>query len=187
MQKPEARKAVVFLAYSADWPKKEGVNRTGSVSAFSRQWKQLELFAIAAPDAVVFLRPDATDVLTTLWRLHVKYIVDIRDVPYLTFDKLDRTGFFDAIEGRSIDYVGMHEVLHAEGTDSFVVLMQEMLGSAPSERDPVHAMLAKRIGNGPTVVFCDSDPKEDDKVGVLLDFLAKRDIKHAPLLAVEAH
>jgi hypothetical protein len=36
-------------------------------------------------------------------------------------------------------------------------------------------------------VFCDSDPKEDDKVGVLLDFLAKRDIKHAPLLAVEAH
>ena len=42
MQKPEAKKAVVFLAYSADWPKKENVNTAGSVSAFSRQWKQLE-------------------------------------------------------------------------------------------------------------------------------------------------
>src|SRR6202007_1754694 len=34
----------------------------------------------------------AMDVLATLWKLHVKHIVDIRDVPYLTFDKLDRTG-----------------------------------------------------------------------------------------------
>ena len=84
MQKPEAKKAVVFLAYSADWPKKVDVNTAGSTSAFSRQWKQLELFAIVAPDAVVFLRPEATDVLTTLWKLHVKHIVDIRDVPYLT-------------------------------------------------------------------------------------------------------
>lgn len=177
----------MFLAYSADWPKKEDANRTGSVSAFSRQWKQLELFAVAGPDAVVFLRPDATDLVTTLWKLHVKHIVDIRDVPYLTFDKLDRTGFFDALEDRSIDYVGVHEVLHAEHTDSFVVLMQTKLGSEPSERDPVHEMLTKRIGNGPTAVFCDSDPKVDDKVGALLDFLVKRDIKHAPLLAVEAH
>jgi hypothetical protein len=187
MQKPEAKKAVVFLAYSAEWPKKENVNTAGSISAFSRQWKQLELFAIVAPDAVVFLRPEATDVLTTLWKLHVKHIVDIRDVPYLTFDKLDRTSFFDALEDRAIDYVGMHEVMHAEGTDSFVVLMQTKIGSAPSERDRVQEMLAKRIGNGPTAVFCDDDPKQDDKVGVLLDFLAKRDIKHAPLLAVEAH
>ena len=81
----------------------------------------------------------------------------------------------------------MHEVMHAEGTDSFIVLMQTKIGSAPSERDRVQEMLAKRIGNGPTAVFCDDDPKQDDKVGVLLDFLAKRDIKHAPLLAVDAH
>jgi hypothetical protein len=81
----------------------------------------------------------------------------------------------------------MHEVMHAEGTDSFVVLMQAKVGSALPVRDPVQEMLAKRIGNGPTAIFCDDDPKQDDKVGALLDFLAKRDIKHAPLLAVEAH
>lgn len=187
MQKPETRKAIVFLAYSAEWTKREASNRTEGVNAFSRQWKQLELFAIASPDSVVFLKPDATDVLATLWKLHVKHIVDIRDVPYLTFNRMDRTKFFDAIEDSSIDYVGMHELLHAEGTDSFVVLMQAKLGSVPSERDRVHEMLTRRIGNGPTAVFCDDDPKQDDKVGALLDFLVKHDIKHAPVLAVEAH
>lgn len=187
MQKPDGRRAVLFLAYSADRPKKGDVDRSESVSAFSRQWKQLELFALAAPDAIVFLEPESMDVIATLWRLQVKHVVDIRDVPYLTFDKLDRTGFFDALEDRFIDYVGMHELMHAEGADSFVLLMQTKLGSEPSERDCVQSVLAKRIGNGPTAVFCDGDPKQDDKVGVLLDFLTQRHIKHAPVLAVEAH
>jgi hypothetical protein len=184
---PEGRKAVVFLAYSADSPKKEDADRSESVSAFSRQWKQLELFALATPDAIVFLKPESTDVIATLGRLQVKHVVDIRDVPYLTFDKLDRTGFFDALEHSFIDYVGMHELMHAEGADSFALLMQAKLGSEPSERDCVQEVLEKRIGNGPTAVFCDGDPKQDDKVGVLLDFLTQRHIKHAPLLAIEAH
>src|SRR5262245_28202799 len=107
------RKTIVFLAYSSEWPKSPD-RAVKAIRECPDRWIQLEMFAFGC-DSVVFLRPDVTDVLTTLRSLHIRHIVDLRDVPYLTFDKIDRSGFFHALAETCTDYMGMHELMHEQG------------------------------------------------------------------------
>lgn len=179
----------IYLVYDASKIHDGNATRAlGSVNAFSREWKQLELLSDAKPDSLVFIRPDSGDIFQTLKRLHVKHVVDMRDVPYLNFSTVNRHNFFDQLAEIYADYIGMHELMHKVGAASVAPLFRDKSQGrefAIDDPDLVGDALSERIGDGPTAVFCDSNPKEDSKVGAFLDFLSKRKIKHAPVLAVD--
>lgn len=184
MSTDEQRRAVIYLAYSAK-ASNQSVDGRKAVVAFSRHWKQLELFGAATSDVIFFIRPDEPDLLSTLKKLRVKHIVDIRDVPYLIFGQVDRTQFFDGLADLVVDYLGMHELMHKAGADSLEPLLTETDHSRPRSHERVEEVLSTRIEHGPTAVFCDEDPKRDDKVGALLEFLSRKQIKHSPVLATQ--
>lgn len=176
----------IYLAYSSerDRSRKEKL----AVSAFSREWKQLELFALKKPETVVFVRPDESgfdDLVLAIKRVGVRHIVDIRDVPYLNFSGGTRDRFFEALATLQIDYQGVHPLIHEEGLESLSSLLDQSKDAETKSERALDSFLKTRISRGPTMVFCDLSPREDLKVGSLLDFFSKKRYEYAPVLALE--
>jgi hypothetical protein len=173
-------RAKMFLIYSSD---NAGDSRQSSVaSAFNRSWSQLELFPTTSPETLLFVTPDDADFLDTLRGSHAKHVFDLRDVPYLTLGGKDRQSFLGSLDEMFVDYASVHALLHDAGSRSVLAYLADELGSTRSSRLE-HVMLTA-LKSGPTVVLCDQSPKVDAKVGALLDFLSKKQVKYSPVLAV---
>jgi hypothetical protein len=170
----------IFLVYSSD--RIAGSKDSSVESAFNRAWSQLELFPTTSPETLLFVTPDDGDFLETLRGAHAKHIFDLRDVPYLTLGGMDRRSFFHSLDSMFVDYASVHALLHDAGSSSVLAYLTDQMGSNRSGRLE-HAMLAT-LKSGPTVVLCDRSPSVDTKVGALLDFLSKKQVKHSPVLAV---
>jgi hypothetical protein len=180
MNKEIKARPKMFLIYSSD---NAGESRQSSVaSAFNRSWSQLELFPTTSPETLLFVTPDDADFLDTLRGSHAKHVFDLRDVPYLTLGGKDRKSFLGSLDEMFVDYASVHSLLHDAGSRSVLSYLANEIGS-PKSSQLEHMMLAT-LKTGPTVVLCDQSPKDDAKVGALLDFLSKKHVKHSPVLAV---
>jgi len=178
----ENKRARIFLIYSSERKDKE--NTSVPTKAFDRNWAQMELFPTAGPETLVFVRPDEEDLLDTIRTAGAKHILDLRDVPYLTLSGLDRQSFFDALRKLVVDYAGVHALVHKTGNNSVSDFLRSAIVAAHDPKDLLEDALVRKLATGPTIVMCDESPGSDSKVGVLLDYLSKKRVKHRPVLAV---
>lgn len=172
----------IFLVYSAD--RRDLIGVADRTERFHREWSQMELFPTPSPETLVFVRPDDGDLFDTIRTAGAKHVLDIRDVPYLTLSGLDRGRFFSELRTLVVDYLGVHALVHKAGSGSVSEFLAEALDSDNRTRD-LESTLVQKLASGPTVVMCDEDPGADTKVGALLDYLSRKQMKHKPVLAVQ--
>lgn len=132
-------------------------------------WQQLELFASEQPNTVVFASPDQcklSELLALLDKTHARQILDLRDIPYLTFGGGSRVQFIDALTSAQISYASLLSFEHGSDGDSFKNALK---------------WLAVRIPKGPTMIFSDKDSNEDPDVMRANDELMQAGVKFKPI------
>lgn len=132
-------------------------------------WQQLELFASEQPNTVVFASPDQcklSELLALLDKTHARQILDLRNIPYLTFGGGSREQFFDALTSAQISYASLLSLGHGNDGDNLKNALK---------------WLTVRIPKGPTMIFSDKDSNEDPDVMRANDELMQAGVKFRPI------
>jgi len=132
-------------------------------------WQQLELFASEQPNTVIFASPEQcklSELLALLDRTHTRKILDLRDIPYLTFGGGSRAQFFDALNSAQISYASLLSLENGNNRDKLNNAIEWLSVSIPK---------------GPTMIFSDKDSNEDPDVLKTNDRLIKAGVVFKPI------
>ena len=102
----------------------------------------------------------------------------------ISADLIER-GVFRLLDKSSIGYRGVHPVIHQDGVESLSSLLDGSTKPESKSYELFASFLKQQITTGPTMVFCERNPREDEKVKGLLDFISKQEYKYSPVLAME--
>lgn len=149
--------------------------------------EQLELFPSSLKkDLLLFTQPKDSifeflaEQFNNNW---VKCVIDIREAPYLSFNDISRTMFFDMLSAHGVLYINVHSFMrkmHAQTVTQFFDLFETT--SLAAAVDTLKEYLQPAIQNGPTIVFTDVAPEHDEIASKFASSLRKLNIKYSPYI-----
>jgi len=146
---------------------------------------QIDLFSnIKSENSVVFVHPDDSnydDLVGYIDSVNVQNIIDIREVPYLSFVGRNREVFFSFLRNRKISYLSTFSEMFAGHFDYMSDLFRDMSAdnNTPSRKLLVDK-LRDAVTNGPSIVFTERLPNSDNQAKVFSAMLVSLRIKHSP-------
>ena len=160
----------------------DGVEDKYEVEGVPLESIQLELFGTEKPDVMIFTQPlnlDFSEIQQLIEEGHITRIIDLREVPYMTFGNETRERFLQVMSERRIDYYNLAKLGGLIGTQ--IQKAQDYIESANIfNREPVRIELKRMIQNGPTMVFSDTDPSQDKLVEKFQLDLNQAEIEFSP-------
>ena len=174
----------IYLVYSSSSQPSNDVDDT-SLNQFENVWGQLELFSSEKPDTVIVAQPDRIG-LDGISRIiangHVRRILDLREMPFISFGNETRESFLKIIEENETEYFNVFKLLHKLCKNAGKFEYSEISNLSFSDCD-IERGLKPMIESGPTVVFSDTDPTGDKSVKKLLDLLSRSSIPYSTVFA----
>lgn len=147
-------------------------------------WGQLELFpSEQINDLLIFAQPkDATfaHLLKEINNNRVRWVIDIRETPYLSFEEFSRENFFDLLADHHIAYINIHSFMrniHAHSVKQFFDSFESI--GFDEAANTLRTNLKEAIESGPTLVFTDCPPTHDTLAVKFASSLTKSDIKYS--------
>lgn len=151
---------------------------------------QLDLFPSDRPDALIFTtatRRDFERISDLLRHCHARFILDLRELPSLAFERANRDRFFELLTKHGVTYEHLEGLLGAKlaNRSISVVLEQLATGTQMPPSDQLKDQLRRLIENGPTLVFTDTSPETDGAATFLAKSLENSKIKFSPVFTAE--
>lgn len=147
-------------------------------------WAQLELFpSEQINDLLIFTQPkDATFeyLLKEINNNRIRWVIDIRETPYLSFEELSREKFFDLLSDKHVAYINIHSFMrsiHAHSVKQFFDSFDSNVFNEAASALRIN--LQEAIESGPTLVFTDCAPTHDTLAVKFASSLTKSDIKYS--------
>lgn len=152
-------------------------------------WMQLDLFPSEGKlDSVIFVNPiesTFTELLDRVNKLKPNNIIDIREIPNLSFNDVSREKFFHVLDEYDIHYLNFHKymrVFHANSIrkvfESFEVKELEEIAKG------IELSIKNLIEHGPTLVFTDTLPSDDVYVSKFTKALKRSNAKFSTYLCL---
>lgn len=172
----------LFLVYSSTTALSEPASTGSESEEIPLEGIQLELFESEKPDVMIFTQPlklNFGDIQQLIEDGHITRIIDLREVPYMTFGNETRERFLRVMSEKRIEYYNLAKLGSLIGTQ--IQKAQDFIESASAfHKETVRIELKKMIQNGPTMVFSDSDPSQDKLVEKFQLGLTQADIGYSP-------
>lgn len=150
-------------------------------------WEQMEMFSSELKqDLIIFAQPkDAIFeyLLKAIDKNSIKWILDIRETPFLAFEDMSRDKFFELLSLHNIQYINIHSFMRqvsAHSVSQFFDLFYT--GCLKSAVSALRENVQPAIENGPTLVFTDCDPARDELATKFTRSLTKSEIKYSPYI-----
>jgi hypothetical protein len=178
-------RVLLYLAYSAE----TGSNHTLAARPHGASVGiQLDLFPTDKPDAVIFTNPKRTDfeqILEMIRRFTVKNILDLRDLPSLSFERISRERFLDAMTTCRVEYRPLQSIL---GKQFQVDTISDFFHAVHENAEPSWNTILKNcieplIRGGPTIVFTEAPPETDEVAHEFAVSLARSNIHFSQVFA----
>lgn len=150
-------------------------------------WGQLELFpSEQINDLLIFAQPKGTTfehLLKEINNNRVRWVLDIRETPFLSFDEFTREKFFDLLAVHHVAYINIHSFMrnaHAHSVNQFFDAFDS--NTIDKAVNTLRKNLQSVIENGPTLVFTDCAPTNDILTEKFTSSLTKSEIKYSPYI-----
>lgn len=180
------RRSFIHLVYSSsldEVSKKNDSEKTAMLQNIEKAWNQLELFSIEKPYVVIIAQPDHIGfegIRSILDKGHARRIIDLRFVPFISFDEESRESFLEVLKKREVEYLNLFNLKKFIGD---VASQADATTEILFNENSVKAYLKPMIENGPTVIFSCKSPSIDAGVKHLLDSLTQASIAFSAVYA----
>lgn len=178
----ETRRNSIHLVFSSTTGEEKGLAKEQQEP--DQIWGQLDLFASEKPDAVIIAQPDCLGferLAQIIATGHARRILDLRKMPFISFDNETRESFLSVLEKNRVEYFNIfklrHELCHSE------VREDSELDDLCFDQIEAGKVLKTMIEKGPTVIFSDADPSIDKVVKKFLDSLSRASIPFSTVFA----
>jgi len=155
------------------------------------KFSQLELFPnVEIKDLLIFIQPEEIDTFDMLSDYDTKMaatIIDIRELPFLSFNDLSREYFINYLKDNNVNYINIHRFMREFNTDSvsaFFKLINNQLDVDDKKFVSLINVIKNSLSEGPTIVFTDSYPSTDMLASCFTKLLRKLDVSFSPYVCL---
>lgn len=171
----------IYLAYSSDKTQDSETLRN------RKQWTQLELFPSEKHDALIFTMVDNRNfekVVELILDSKARYILDLRELPALNFERVSRSRFFEFLEQQHVTYTKIFSIFpHIDAYTVTEIFDNALRGAGANALEAFHSSVRPLIEGGPTIVFTDTPPASDEHVTDLVDALQRAKVHFTTMVA----
>lgn len=182
------RRRSIYLVYSSSTKVTNDAPHSVQMEP-EKVWGQLELFSSEKPSVVIIAQPDRLGfegIARIIVKGHARRIIDLRGMPFISFDNESRERFLNVLEKNQVEYLNIFKLRKTLGEPVRTADDAEN-NDFNFTKSKVETYLKPMIEAGPTVVFSDTDPAVDEVVKQLLDSLSQAETQYSTVYAEAGH
>lgn len=166
----------------------DGESRHRPSMAEADTWVQLDLFLTDKRDIFIYTKPCRT----SFQRIHElinhcrpKHILDLRELPSLSFECVSRARFLDLLTSCGVEYHHLHNIAGERSKNHVITATLAILADDALFQSVLKPHMQRLLQHGPTIVFTDTAPESDQAARCLSKSLARADAQFSEVIVSE--